>query len=133
MCGKAQNERESELVMGMQSVTRKAALLNEYLDRYGDPLGYQIEIQRIFAVTAEDVRRVARQYLGPHFVELDVIAGDPASRAGRGGRGRCVAAPLVNPPIVEIRDESDRAQMPVLGPTPGMRPQLQLPAAFEWP
>ncbi len=27
---KAQNERESELVMGMQSVTRKAALLNEY-------------------------------------------------------------------------------------------------------
>ena len=70
---KAQNERESELVMGMQSVTRKATLLNEYMDRYGDPLGYQTEIGKIFAVTPEDVKRVARDYLGPQFIELDVV------------------------------------------------------------
>ena len=78
---KAQNERESELIMGMQSVTRKAAILNEYLDRLGDPLGYQTEIERVFAVTPDDVRRVAREYLGPHFIELDVVPGAPAARA----------------------------------------------------
>ena len=64
---KAQNERESELVMGMQSVTRKATLLNEYMDRYGDPLGYQSEIEKIFAVTPEDVKRVAKALSRPAF------------------------------------------------------------------
>ena len=84
---KAQNERESELVMGMQSVTRKAALLNEYMDRFGDPLGYQAELDKIFAVTPEDVKRVARDYLGPHFIELDVVPGDAGLTGPGTGRG----------------------------------------------
>jgi zinc protease len=119
---KAQNERESELVMGMQSVTRKAALLNEYLDRYGDPLGYQVELERIFAVTPEDVRRVARDYLGPHLIRLDVVPGDRAARAPETAVEAAAQAPLASPPIVEIRDDFDRAQMPILGATPRYTP-----------
>jgi zinc protease len=119
---KAQNERESELVMGMQSVTRKAALLNEYLDRFGNPLGYQSEIEKIFAVTPEDVRRVARDYLGPHFIELDVVPGPPASRAEESAVDPATQAPLGSPPVVEIRDDFDRSQTPVLGPTPRYTP-----------
>ena len=95
---KAQNERESELVMGMQSVTRKAALLNEYMDRYDDPLGYQAEIDKIFAVTPEDVKRVAREYLGTHFIELDVVPGKPASRAPETVADAAREAPLASPP-----------------------------------
>ena len=38
---KAQNERESELIMGLQSVTRKAEVLNQYQALYGDPLAYR--------------------------------------------------------------------------------------------
>ena len=35
---KAQNERESGLIMGLQSVTRKASVLNQYMAVLGDPL-----------------------------------------------------------------------------------------------
>jgi zinc protease len=119
---KAQNERESELVMGMQSVTRKAALLSEYLDRYGDPLGYQIELEKIFAVTPEDVKRVAREYLGPHLIELDVVPGEPAARAPEAAVEVAAQAALASPPIVEVRDDFDRAQIPILGPTPRYAP-----------
>ncbi len=108
--------------MGMQSVTRKATLLNEYLDRYGDPLGYQTEIGRIFAVTTEDVKRVARDYLGPHFIELDVVPGPPASRASESAVDAKSQAPSANPPMVDIHDDFDRAQIPVLGPTPHYAP-----------
>ena len=61
---KAQNERESALIMGLQSVTHKASVLNQYTDIYGDPLGYRTEVAKVFAVTPEDVKRVANQYLG---------------------------------------------------------------------
>ena len=119
---KAQNERESELVMGMQSVTRKAALLNEYLERFGSPVGYQAEIERIFAVTPQDVQRVARDYLGPNFIELDVVPGAPATRAPEQAVDRSTQAPLVSPPVAEIHDNFDRSAIPVLAPTPRFAP-----------
>ena len=49
---KAQNERESALIMGLQSVTRKASVLNQSMEIYGDPLGYRTELEKVFAVTA---------------------------------------------------------------------------------
>ncbi len=119
---KAQNERESELVMGMQSVTRKAALLNEYTDRYDNPLGYQVEIDRIFAVTPEDVKRVARKYLGPHFIKLDIVPGNPASAAPETVADGKREAPLPSPPSADIRDDFDRAKIPAVGPTPRYSP-----------
>ena len=64
--------------MGLQSVTRKAEVLNLHQALYGDPLAYRAVLDRVFAVTPEDVRRVARQYLGPNRIELDIIPGEPA-------------------------------------------------------
>jgi zinc protease len=119
---KAQNERESELVMGMQAVTRKATILNEYMDRLGDPLAYQAELERVFAVTPEDVKRVARAYLGPHFIELDVVPGAPAARAPEAAVDPATQSPLFYPPVVAIRDEFDRSRIPVLGATPRYTP-----------
>ena len=97
---KAQNERESELIMGLQSVTRKATVFNEYMDRFGDPLGYRTELEKVFAVTPEDVTRVARPYLGPNRIELDVVPGAPASRPAEAAVDRATQAPLVSPPVV---------------------------------
>ena len=122
---KAQNERESELIMGLQSVTRKAEVLNLYQALYGDPLAYRAEIDRVFAVTVDDLRRVARQVPRP---EPDrarhrtrraggPVADRPAAQARTPNRG---PAPVVRPP--EIRDEFDRSEMPPLGPTPRYRP-----------
>jgi zinc protease len=120
---KAQNQRESELIMGLQSVTRKAEVLNLYQATYGDPLAYRSELDRVFAVTPEDVRRVARQYLGPNRLELDIVTGATSSASpgpsgpppSGGGAGAGAAA-------AEIQDTFDRSVMPPLGPTPHYQP-----------
>jgi zinc protease len=121
---KARNQRESELIMGLQSVTRKAEVLNLYQALYGDPLAYRVELDRVFAVTPEDVRRVARQYLGPNRVELDIVPGDPASAAGVADRSAPPGAPALAtlPPAPEIKDDFDRSVMPPVGPTPRFQP-----------
>ena len=66
--------------MGLQSVTRKATVLAQSMESFGDPLGYRTELEKVFAVTQEDVMRVPRQYLGAKPIELDVLPGAPASR-----------------------------------------------------
>ncbi len=70
---KAQNERESALIMGLQSVTRKADVLNQSMAVHGDPLGYRTELEKVFRVTPEQVKRVAQKYLGPGRIELDIV------------------------------------------------------------
>ena len=122
---KAQNQRESELIMGLQSVTRKAEVLNLYQALYGDPLAYRTELDRVFAVTPDDVRRVARQYLGPNRIELDIVPGEPAppavaDRPAAPARRQSRRAPSCRPP--EIKDDFDRSAMPPLGPTPRYQP-----------
>ncbi len=106
---KAQNQRESELIMGLQSVTRKAEVLNTYQALYGDPLAYRTVLEKVFAVTPDDVRRVARQYLGPNRVELEILPGEsapapivagrdkPAGLAGAAPRRRGRASPCRSP------------------------------------
>lgn len=122
---KAQNQRESDLIMGLQSVLRKAQVFSQYEATYGDPLAYRAELDRVFAVTPDDVRRVARQYLGPDRVELDIVPGEPspAPAAADGPRqadaGDAAAAPAPGP---EIKDAFDRSTMPPLGPTPRYQP-----------
>ena len=119
---KAQNERESALIMGMQSVTRKANVLNEYMSQLGDPLAYQAEIEKVFAVTPDDVKRVAREYLGPRLIELDVLPGAPASRPAEAAVDSANQAPLAGPPVAVVHDEFDRSKIPPLGPTPHYSP-----------
>ena len=115
---KAQNERESALIMGLQSVTRKASVLNQSMEMYGDPLGYRAELEKVFKVTPADVTRVARQYLGANRIELDIVPGPPASRPAEAAVDRSKQAPVSNPAIAEIKDVFDRSIMPKLGPTP---------------
>ncbi len=119
---KAQNERESALIMGLQSVTRKATVLNQSMESFGDPLGYRTELEKVFAVTPEDVRRVARQYLGAKRIELDILPGAPASRPAEAAVDRSKQEPLVSPAIAEVKDAFDRSVMPKLGPTPHFVP-----------
>jgi zinc protease len=115
---KAQNERESALVMGLQSATRKASVLCQYEETLNDPLGYRTELAKVFAVTPAEVKRVAGQYLKPQRIELDVVPGPPASRPPEVSVDRAKQAPLVDPPIVQVADAFDRSVMPKLGPTP---------------
>jgi zinc protease len=115
---KAQNERESALITGLQSVTRKASVLNQSMDMYGDPLGYRLELEKVFKVTPEDVIRVARQYLGANRIELEIMPGPPASRPAEADVDRAKQAPVVGPTLAEIKDVFDRSIVPALGPTP---------------
>ncbi len=123
---KAQNERESALIMGLQSVTRKAAVLNQYMATLGDPLAYRTELDKVFAVTPEDVVRVAKKYLGPMRIELDVVPGPPASRPPEIAVDPAKQAALVDLPPTSVHDEFDRSKMPALGPPPPY-----VPPAFE--
>ena len=72
---KVQIERERSQIMELESVTSKATVLNHYQATVGDPLAYRSILSKIFAVTPEDVRRVARQYLGERRIRLDVTPG----------------------------------------------------------
>jgi zinc protease len=119
---KSQNARESELIMGFQSVTQKASTLNQDAATYGDPLAYRTELDRVFKVTAADVKRVAEKYLGTARIELDVVPGPPASRPPEAAVDPKTQAPLANPPVLEVKDDFDRSAMPPLGPTPHYAP-----------
>ncbi len=119
---KAQNERESALIMGLQSVTRKASVLNQSMQVHGDPLGYRTELEKVFKVTPDDVTRVARQYLGANRIELDILPGAPASRPAEAAVDRSNQTPMSSPTLAEIKDSFDRSTMPELGPTPHYAP-----------
>ena len=115
---KAQNDRESALIMGLQAVTRKASVLNQSMETHGDPLGYRSELEKVFNVTAEEVKRVARQYLGAKRIEVDILPGAPASRPPEVTVDRSKQVPLSSPPLAEVKDAFDRSVMPELGPIP---------------
>ncbi len=122
---KAQNQRESELVMGLQSVIRKAAVLSQYEAVFGDPLAYRAELDRVFAVTPEDVRRVANAYLGVNRIELDISAGEPMPRppqADAVAKPNPAQAPVPVASAAEVKDDFNRSVMPELGPTPHYQP-----------
>src|SRR5581483_2198730 len=78
---KAQNDRESLLIMGLEAITRQADFLNQYNVMFGDPLAYKAEMDRLFAVTPADVKRVANKYLTANSLRVDVNPGDPTPRA----------------------------------------------------
>ena len=110
--------------MGLQSVTRKAERAQP-VDGSLSAIRSAIaaELEKVFAVTPEDVKRVARQYLGPNRIELDIVPGAPAHAAGRSCRRPVEAgAGCGGPKLAEIKDTFDRSIMPRLGPTPHFVP-----------
>jgi zinc protease len=119
---KAQNDRESALIIALESVTRQADFLNQYSVTYGDPLAYKAELARLFAVTPADVKRVANKYLTANRLRFDVNPGPPTPRAPEVAVDRAKQEPLVVPKAGEIKDEFDRSTMPKTGPTPKFTP-----------
>jgi zinc protease len=115
---KVQNDRESSLIMGLQSATRTASVLNRSMAMFGDPLGYRTEVEKMFAVTPDDVKRVARQYLGAGRIVLEVVPGAPAARPPEASVDRSKQLPLVAPKLADVKDTFDRSVMPRLGTPP---------------
>ena len=114
---KAQNERESGLIMGLQSVTHKASVLNQYTDIYGDPLAYRTELDE--GVRGDSRGRQAGRenstWDGPR-IELDI---SPARR--RRGHPRCRSIRPGKSPwsirrLRTVKDEFDRSVDTQAGP-----------------
>ena len=65
----ARNALEARFLGGIESVNGKANQMNDYYYAIGTPDGFQRDLDRMRAVTAADVQRVARQYLlGPRAI-----------------------------------------------------------------
>jgi len=117
---KAQNGRESQLVVGLQSMMRTADFLNQNNVTFGDPLAYKAEMTRLFAVTPADVKRVARKYLTADRVRLDITPGPPTPRAPE--LAEDAPHESVENTKVDIKDDFDRGAEPRPGPTPKFAP-----------
>jgi len=62
---KAKNRYRANAVFGRQSVMGRAEALQWHNHFLGDPAAIRTEMERYMAVTADDIRRVANQYLTP--------------------------------------------------------------------
>ena len=69
----AKNSLEADFLNGIESVRAKANQLNEYYYALGTPDGFQRDLDRSKAVTAQDVQRVVRQYLLGARVIISVV------------------------------------------------------------
>jgi len=119
---KAKNSDESALILGLQAPGRKADFLNQMNVEYGDPLAYKKEMTKLFAVTAEDVKRVANKYLTADRVRLDVTPGPPTPRDPETPVDKSKQAALESPPAAAVKDGFDRSEMPRVGPAPQYTP-----------
>lgn len=65
----AMNSMEANFLAAVQTVAGKADQLNAYYHETGDPDGFQRDLDRLKAVTADDIRRVVSRYLlGPRAI-----------------------------------------------------------------
>jgi predicted Zn-dependent peptidase len=80
---KARSSARRGLVASLQSSLQRAILLSQYAMFYNDPGLINTRADRIAAVTAADVQRVARRYLTPE--NRTVVVTNPKPAAGRGG------------------------------------------------
>ncbi len=106
------------MVFGLQAVKDKADFFNANNVYKGDPLAYRDDLKKTFAVTADDVKRVAAKYLTANRLRLDVNPGAPTPRAPETAVDPKSQAPLASPPAVAIKDDFDRNVMPKPGATP---------------
>jgi zinc protease len=119
---KVKNGRESRSVLALQSAQAKADFFNRYNVQYGDPLAYKKELREAYAVTAEDVKRVARKYLAANRIRLDVNPGAKTPRPEETPVDRSTQAPLASVPAVPVKDTFNRSIEPKPGPNPTFNP-----------
>jgi predicted Zn-dependent peptidase len=82
---KALNQVRAAAVTGRLTAESKASLLQSYNLHHGSPFAVNDEMARYEAVTADDIRRVARTYLVPANRTV-VVARPTAGPGGQGGR-----------------------------------------------
>jgi zinc protease len=69
----AKNATEAGFLARLEQVSEKAEQMNQYLYYHGEADYFQKDLDRHLAVTAADVRRVARQYLTAPKVILSIV------------------------------------------------------------
>jgi zinc protease len=69
----AKNSTEARFLGNLETVAGKAEALNVYLYDLGEADAFQLELNRLRAVTAGDVQRAAKAYLGSHKVILSIV------------------------------------------------------------
>jgi predicted Zn-dependent peptidase len=79
----AKNATEASFLRRVETVNEKADALNGYYVRLGRPDMFEEHLQRYRAVTAQDIQRVARQYLQAPRVVLSVV---PQGRSELGAK-----------------------------------------------
>ena len=84
---RAQNERERSTINALETLSGKAEVFCRDTAATGDPLRSLTALERVFAVSPLDVQRVARQYLGPCRIEVDVVPGALAPKGKKRRRG----------------------------------------------
>ena len=129
---KVKIERRRTQILALESTTSKASVLNLSSARLGDALGYRTVLARIFAVTPEDVKRVARAYLRPERIEVEVRPGTRAVPPWHDnvGLSEPPLEPELNQNVVEDRvvplrlrtSYFDRSVAPEVGPNPEFIP-----------
>ena len=115
---RAQIDRERSTIKELESVAGKAEVLCRDVAATGDPRWSLTALEKVFAVTSSDVQRVARRYLGPCRIEVDVVPGALAVRTPDMEAAPAEQVAPVNPPAPPIGDVFDGSIAPVLGPTP---------------
>ncbi len=119
---KVKNGVESRSVLSLQTVQAKADFFNRNYVQHGDPLAYKKELREAYAVTADDVKRVANKYLVANRIRLDVNPGAKTPRPEETPVDRSTQAPLASVPAVPVKDTFDRSIEPKPGPNPAFTP-----------
>ncbi len=69
----ARNAIEASFLRSIQTVSGKADQLNEYYYQTGNPDGFQDDLDRLRAVSAQDIQRVVAKYLQAPRVMISVV------------------------------------------------------------
>ncbi len=125
------NTQETNFYNGISSLLYKSFQLVQFNEFRGDPGGLSKEIEKILAVTEEDVMRVYEQYIkGKNYVATSFVPRGMADLALEGSETAVVVEePIVAgaepPPLPEDNEDFektpskiDRSIMPPLGETP---------------
>jgi len=90
---KAKNQFRANQIMGRQTVFSKSESLQHFRRYHGDPAEINRDLDRFMAVTAEDIRAVARKYLTEaNRTVLTVVPPQRASATDEAASGSALGA-----------------------------------------